>query len=127
MASPECRMDKLNLARVFGPTIVGHSNPDPHPLQVFKDTEWQPKVVGRLLSLPSDYWTQFVPVGQAMTWAEPSACGRGLFTSASLFKPLTSPDVAEMNKSPTCCIPPSVMLVSGRAPHGKIFPSLTLT
>ncbi|KAJ0064834.1 hypothetical protein NL108_016402, partial [Boleophthalmus pectinirostris] len=56
----ENRMDISNLARVFGPTIVGHAVPNPEPMTILQDTKRQPKVVERLLSLPADYWGQFV-------------------------------------------------------------------
>uniref|UniRef100_A0A3B4BGF4 Rac GTPase-activating protein 1 n=1 Tax=Periophthalmus magnuspinnatus TaxID=409849 RepID=A0A3B4BGF4_9GOBI len=58
--SEETRMDISNLARVFGPTIVGHAVPNPEPMTILQDTKRQPKVVERLLSLPVNYWAQFV-------------------------------------------------------------------
>ncbi|XP_041057109.1 rac GTPase-activating protein 1-like [Carcharodon carcharias] len=82
MESPECRMDKQNIARVFGPTIVGHSNPNPNPLEVFEDTQRQPKVVEQLLSLSSDYWNQIVPVGQGTAQMGPSNTEPGLLIVA---------------------------------------------
>ncbi|XP_053483831.1 rac GTPase-activating protein 1 [Ictalurus furcatus] len=85
--SPQCRMDQNNLARVFGPTIIGHSMPEPSPLSIMRDTNTQPKVefhtqecvpehvctvrcylvvifllqvVLRLLSFPADYWNSLL-------------------------------------------------------------------
>uniref|UniRef100_A0A7N8WZQ4 Rac GTPase-activating protein 1 n=1 Tax=Mastacembelus armatus TaxID=205130 RepID=A0A7N8WZQ4_9TELE len=58
--SLETKMDINNLARVFGPTIVGHAIPNPDPMTILQDTKQQPKVVERLLTLPADYWSQFV-------------------------------------------------------------------
>ncbi|XP_029011466.1 rac GTPase-activating protein 1 [Betta splendens] len=58
--SLDTKMDIINLARVFGPTIVGHALPNPDPMTILQDTKRQPKVVERLLSLPVDYWRQFV-------------------------------------------------------------------
>uniref|UniRef100_A0A7N6BM86 Rac GTPase-activating protein 1 n=1 Tax=Anabas testudineus TaxID=64144 RepID=A0A7N6BM86_ANATE len=58
--SLDTKMDISNLARVFGPTIVGHALPNPDPMTILQDTKRQPKVVERLLSLPVDYWRQFV-------------------------------------------------------------------
>ncbi|XP_075707924.1 rac GTPase-activating protein 1 [Rhinoderma darwinii] len=60
--SPDCRMDVNNLSKVFGPTLVGHAVPDPDPMTILKDTKSQPKVVERLMSLPADYWNQFMMV-----------------------------------------------------------------
>ncbi|KAL4701607.1 hypothetical protein H8959_015611 [Pygathrix nigripes] len=50
--SPHTKMDVANLAKVFGPTIVAHAVPNPDP------------VVERLLSLPLEYWSQFMMVEQ---------------------------------------------------------------
>ncbi|MEQ2277298.1 Rac GTPase-activating protein 1, partial [Xenotaenia resolanae] len=58
--SLDTKMDISNLARVFGPTIVGHAVPNPEPMAILQDTKRQPMVVERLLSLPVDYWTQYV-------------------------------------------------------------------
>ncbi|NXU82583.1 RGAP1 protein, partial [Xiphorhynchus elegans] len=62
--SPECKMDVLNLSRVFGPTLVGHSSANPTPLAIMEDTPRQCKVVARLLSLPHDFWKGFVGTEQ---------------------------------------------------------------
>ncbi|XP_060683695.1 rac GTPase-activating protein 1-like [Hemiscyllium ocellatum] len=116
MESPGCKMDKQNLARVFGPTIVGHSNPNPNPLEVFEDTKRQPKVVEQLLSLPCDYWSRIVPVAPSNSEPAPTVTGH-------LFKSLTSPEAAEiMNRSPGCWMAPGILAISG-----KIFPSPTLS
>ncbi|NWR26686.1 RGAP1 protein, partial [Tachuris rubrigastra] len=62
--SPDCKMDVLNLSRVFGPTLVGHSSANPTPLTIMEDTPRQCKVVARLLSLPPDFWRGFVETEQ---------------------------------------------------------------
>ncbi|XP_061541638.1 rac GTPase-activating protein 1 [Phycodurus eques] len=56
----DTKMDISNLARVFGPTIVGHAVPNPDPMTILQDTKRQPKVVERLLNLPASYWAQYV-------------------------------------------------------------------
>lgn len=82
MLSPLCQMDQNNLARVFGPTIIGHGMLEPSPMTIMRDTNTQPKVglesksgwmcvyilkmnrlsydlkqvVARLLSFPSEFW-----------------------------------------------------------------------
>uniref|UniRef100_A0A1A8QQK1 Rac GTPase-activating protein 1 n=1 Tax=Nothobranchius rachovii TaxID=451742 RepID=A0A1A8QQK1_9TELE len=58
--SLETKMDISNLARVFGPTIVGHAVSNPDPMTILQDTKRQPLVVERLLVLPVEYWAQFV-------------------------------------------------------------------
>ncbi|NXQ24310.1 RGAP1 protein, partial [Alaudala cheleensis] len=62
--SPDCKMDVLNLSRVFGPTLVGHSSANPTPLAIMEDTPRQCKVVARLLSLPPSFWRGFVETEQ---------------------------------------------------------------
>ena len=37
-------MPMASLAKVFGPTIVGHSCPDPAPSEMWRDTQSQPRV-----------------------------------------------------------------------------------
>ncbi|NXV77773.1 RGAP1 protein, partial [Atlantisia rogersi] len=62
--SPDCKMDVLNLSRVFGPTLVGHGSANPTPLAIMEDTPRQCKVVARLLSLPLDFWRGFLGTEQ---------------------------------------------------------------
>lgn len=62
--SPNTKMDVANLAKVFGPTIVGHAVSNPDPVTLLQDIKRQPKVVERLLSLPLEYWSQFMMVEQ---------------------------------------------------------------
>ncbi|KAM9361832.1 rac GTPase-activating protein 1-like [Symphorus nematophorus] len=57
--SVDTKMDTHNLARVFGPTLVGHAVPDPDPMTILHDTNRQPRVIERLLSIPAKYWDQF--------------------------------------------------------------------
>ncbi|KAM9856316.1 rac GTPase-activating protein 1 [Aulostomus maculatus] len=102
--SLETKMDISNLARVFGPTIVGHGIPNPDPMTILQDTKRQPKVVERLLNLPADYWGQFVKaeneqpnldhliIENANCYATPE---RG-----SMLGPLTTPE-HQLNKTPS--------------------------
>ncbi|XP_062827019.1 rac GTPase-activating protein 1 isoform X2 [Anolis carolinensis] len=62
--NPDTKMDISNLAKVFGPTIVGHGVPNPDPMTLLQDTRRQPKVVERLICLPTEYWSQFMMVEQ---------------------------------------------------------------
>jgi Rac GTPase-activating protein 1 len=48
--SPDTKMDIANLAKVFGPTIVAHTVPNPDPVTMFQDIKRQLKVVERLFS-----------------------------------------------------------------------------
>ncbi|CAL9703252.1 unnamed protein product [Knipowitschia caucasica] len=100
----ETRMCISNLARVFGPTIVGHAVPNPEPMTILQDTKRQPKVVERLLALPVDYWSQFLKaeheqpnlnhliIENANCYATPER--------VSMFGPLTTPD-HQLTKTPS--------------------------
>ncbi|XP_012680301.2 rac GTPase-activating protein 1 [Clupea harengus] len=93
--SPDTKMDATNLARVFGPTIVGHSVPDPDHMTLLMDTQRQPRVVERLLSLPLEYWRQFV--------VEQENIPPGLHTpeqKVSILGPVTTPE-HQMSKTPS--------------------------
>lgn len=58
--SPDCKMPISNLAKVFGPTIVGFSIPDPPTMDMIAETKKQHLVMERLLTISSDYWNNFV-------------------------------------------------------------------
>ncbi|KAJ8358545.1 hypothetical protein SKAU_G00150700 [Synaphobranchus kaupii] len=100
--STDTRMDATNLARVFGPTIVGHAVPDPGPMTILQDTKRQPKVVERLLSLPVEYWSQFV-IEQNHTHRdhmETANCYSSPDQKVSMLGPLTTPE-HKMSKTPS--------------------------
>ncbi|KAM7405167.1 hypothetical protein PAMP_012451 [Pampus punctatissimus] len=102
--SLDTKMDISNLARIFGPTIVGHAVPNPDPMTILQDTKRQPKVVERLLALPVDYWGQFVAaenehlnldhliIENANCYATPERM--------SMLGPLTTPE-HKLNKTPS--------------------------
>ncbi|XP_030589649.1 rac GTPase-activating protein 1 [Archocentrus centrarchus] len=104
--SLDTKMDIGNLARVFGPTIVGHAVPNPDPMTILQDTKRQPKVVTRLLELPVDYWAQFVMaenenpnldhliIENANCYATPERA------AVSILGPLTTPE-HQLNKTPS--------------------------
>ncbi|XP_042348445.1 rac GTPase-activating protein 1 [Plectropomus leopardus] len=102
--SLDTKMDIRNLARVFGPTIVGHAVPNPDPMTILQDTKRQPKVVERLLALPVDYWGQFV-----MAESEQPNLNHLIIENAncyatpermSILGPLTTPE-HQLNKTPS--------------------------
>ncbi|XP_043258750.1 rac GTPase-activating protein 1 [Colletes gigas] len=59
-SSPECKMPISNLAKVFGPTLVGYSCQEPSPTSLLSETKNQVAIVENLLKIPSDYWANFV-------------------------------------------------------------------
>ncbi|KAG8198750.1 hypothetical protein JTE90_023513 [Oedothorax gibbosus] len=54
--TPGCKMPKDNLAKVFGPTIVGYSEIDPSHSTMLTETSQQEQVMKRLLSITADFW-----------------------------------------------------------------------
>ncbi|XP_035237400.1 rac GTPase-activating protein 1 isoform X1 [Anguilla anguilla] len=103
--STDTKMDVSNLARVFGPTLVGHAVPDPDPRTILQDTKRQPKVIERLLSLPVEYWSQFMMVDpdQALPGhmiIENTNCYATPEHKVSMLGPLTTPE-HQMNKTPS--------------------------
>ncbi|KAA8578898.1 hypothetical protein FQN60_004490, partial [Etheostoma spectabile] len=99
-ASPRCQMDQNNLARVFGPTIVGHGMAEPSPTTIMRDTNTQPKVICRLLSLPQAFWRRVLSVHNDHI----SSSNTETYSSqdqrrGQLFKPLTSPEMNSYNKT----------------------------
>ena len=60
--SPNIKMDIANLAKVFVPTIVDHAVPNPDPMTMLQDIKHHSKMVECLLSLPLEYWSQFMMV-----------------------------------------------------------------
>ncbi|XP_037540607.1 rac GTPase-activating protein 1 [Nematolebias whitei] len=100
--SLDTKMDISNLARVFGPTIVGHAVPNPEPMTILQDTKRQPLVVAGLLALPVAFWDQYVRaenldhliIENANCYATPERSN----VAVTLLGPLTTP---ELNKTPS--------------------------
>ncbi|XP_035757009.1 rac GTPase-activating protein 1-like, partial [Egretta garzetta] len=129
--SPDCKMDVLNLSRIFGPTLVGHGSANPTPLAIMEDTPRQCKVVARLLSLPPDFWRGFVGTEQENLVPTPAPGGK----CEPFFCPVTSPEPKPGQLSPagTCCLPSTLRSCVGTAARppqglapkkvGRFFPS----
>ncbi|KAM9265099.1 rac GTPase-activating protein 1 [Morus bassanus] len=105
--SLETKMDITNLAKVFGPTIVGHAVPDPDPMTLLQDTKRQPKVVERLLLLPVDYWSQLMMVeqenidpGHVIENVNAYSTPQTPDVKVSMLGPLTTPE-QQLSKTPS--------------------------
>ncbi|KAK0076555.1 hypothetical protein PV325_005196 [Microctonus aethiopoides] len=59
-SSIDCKMPISNLAKVFGPTLVGYSSQEPSATSMLSETKTQVAIVESLLKIPSDYWANFV-------------------------------------------------------------------
>ncbi|XP_041925127.1 rac GTPase-activating protein 1 isoform X2 [Alosa sapidissima] len=104
MQSPLCQMDLNNLARVFGPTIVGHSMSEPSPMTIMRDTTTQPKVMARLLSFSAEYWKDLIRNERSVT--STSIDAKRNFEGKStdrdnMFTPVISPETAAYSKVPS--------------------------
>lgn len=95
----ENKMDKHNLARVFGPTLVGHAVPDPDPMTILHDTNRQPRVVERLLNISAKYWGQFAYADTASLGGAPPPATPD--QKVSILGPVTTPEHQTMVKTPS--------------------------
>lgn len=59
---PDCKMPASNLAKVFGPTLVGYSESEPEAAVMFAETKLQQMVMEGLLSISNDYWSTFINI-----------------------------------------------------------------
>ncbi|KAK5934320.1 hypothetical protein CgunFtcFv8_014728 [Champsocephalus gunnari] len=96
----DTKMDVNNLARVFGPTLVGHAVPEPEPMTILHDTSRQPRVMERLFSIPADYWGQFAypdytVIDSSHQTETPD------HHQVSILGPLTTPEHQMMAKTPS--------------------------
>uniref|UniRef100_UPI00358EA352 rac GTPase-activating protein 1-like n=1 Tax=Myxine glutinosa TaxID=7769 RepID=UPI00358EA352 len=93
-ASEVCQMGVSNLARVFGPTLMGHATADPNQNTVLHDARRQPIVIERLLSIPKDYWSRFLTMNKE-NCGSPNLDGRGTQNFGtpvgSMLGPLSTP------------------------------------
>ncbi|XP_049819173.1 rac GTPase-activating protein 1 [Aethina tumida] len=87
--SKVCQMPISNLAKVFGPTVVGYSCEDPNPSNLINETRQQVQVMEALMLLPTEFWSTFIntiPSTNNMLRQTPSTdsllrnTGKGVFT-----------------------------------------------
>ncbi|WAQ95134.1 RGAP1-like protein [Mya arenaria] len=81
--TPACKMPANNLSRVFGPTLVGHSVPDPEPSQLISETKYQAMVMDRLFEIPEDYWINFISDEQ-----------ENMFRAGEVNTPVNTPEIS---------------------------------
>jgi len=60
----ECRMPASNLARVFGPSLVGNSSPNLPAADIINEVKTQHQIVEALIRLPASFYLQFVETGE---------------------------------------------------------------
>ncbi|XP_068424969.1 rac GTPase-activating protein 1 [Clinocottus analis] len=101
MRSPQCQMDKNNLSRVFGPTLVGHGTSEPTTTTIMRDVHIQPKVVCRMLSLPEAYWRRVLTVRTDKVSSSTTETHNLPYVHGQLFQPLTLPELSSFSKTPS--------------------------
>ncbi|PNF38684.1 hypothetical protein B7P43_G17870 [Cryptotermes secundus] len=69
--SPDCRMPVANLAKVFGPSIVGSCSLDCRATQMLKEVKKQVTVTENLINIPCDYWANFFKVDSGLVSNSP--------------------------------------------------------
>ncbi|KAM8806949.1 rac GTPase-activating protein 1 [Eudromia elegans] len=126
--SPHCRMDVLNLSRVFGPTLVGHGCADPTPLAIMEDTPRQCQVVARLLALPPDFWRRFVGAEQGKL--EPLRPRSPVLGSEHAPRPAEPPcaiaaeaKAGQLSPLGPCCLPSTLRSCVGTAARSPQAPA----
>lgn len=62
---PDVKMPLTNFAKIFGPTIVGYSCPDPDKNMMFAETQVQFSVMLALLTIPTEYWKRYIILDHA--------------------------------------------------------------
>lgn len=93
-------MSGESLAKVFGPTIVGHASPDPEPATIWHDTQRQPKIVQRIMAISNEYWEEYVnPSDQFALIASPDVLSVKSPGGSSVGSPAT-PEYRPVPESP---------------------------
>lgn len=95
--SPECKMPIGNLAKVFGPTVVGYSCPDPEPMKIMSETHKQNKVMEHLFDIPEDFWSEVLNMDDISLF--PSYTPDSAQAPRSMLGPLRTPDMPERYSS----------------------------
>ena len=70
------QMESRGLAKIFGPTIVGHSMIDPPMTEILAENPKQIRVMEALFRIPEEYWDGILRANNS--W-EPNRCEAILF------------------------------------------------
>jgi Rac GTPase-activating protein 1 len=60
----ECKMPSSNLARVFGPSIVGNSSAHLPPTEIINELKIQHQIVENLIKIPSNFYFAFIDTNE---------------------------------------------------------------
>ena len=62
--TPECKMPASNLARVFGPSLVGNSSANLPPAEVINECKVQHQIVENLIRVPTSFYLSFIDAAE---------------------------------------------------------------
>jgi len=79
-----------NLAKVFGPTIVGYSGPDIDAQTMLKETKKQQLVLETLLNMQPEFWKKFVYRQDEKVYSASSSIGKSGTYTRSKARPVLS-------------------------------------
>ncbi|VDI38176.1 Rac GTPase-activating protein 1 [Mytilus galloprovincialis] len=96
----ECKMPASNLAKVFGPTVIGYSVPDPEPLQMINETKYQAMVMDKFFEVPESYWEKFLNIDEENLYPNTYNTPKTPDVPKSYLGPIHTPETYE-NKSKT--------------------------
>ncbi|GFN78126.1 rac GTPase-activating protein 1 [Plakobranchus ocellatus] len=89
-------MPANNLAKVFGPTVVGYSCSEPAPMQIMTETRRQNQVMERLLEIPRDFWSDLLCVDEMSLFPDGTPYTPDIHSAPrSMLGPLNTPDMPE--------------------------------
>lgn len=101
---PDCQMGEENLAKVFGPTLVGYSCPEPQLMQTVTETRTQQAVLRLLFSVPEHIYSAIVTRQPDEQDSEPIDDGHTTYFSPIFTRPETLPTQSatslQLRKSP---------------------------
>ncbi|XP_077978803.1 rac GTPase-activating protein 1-like [Glandiceps talaboti] len=92
--SPVCKMPAGNLAKVFGPTLIGHACAEPSHVEILSDLKKQERVMAQLLKMPQDFWNAYASANienDVIYNRNAMATPESKPTPSSMLGPLTTP------------------------------------
>lgn len=100
--TPECKMPTTNLARVFGPSIVGNSSPNLAPAEIINELKIQHQIVESLIKISSQFYYSLIETSEQQQ--------QRLFKNAS-----KTPEI--MRKSKTAVVLSSILGPATNMPY----------
>ncbi|XP_023165134.2 rac GTPase-activating protein 1 [Drosophila hydei] len=104
---PVVMMPIDNMSKIFGPTIMGYSSPNPDQHALYTEVFTQTQVMKALLELPGTFWQQYLPLEPSPPMVPPgSAVKRVPSSTRDLFSLYATPLKGTMKKRKCNATPP---------------------